>query len=74
MNVSEIMKQTYKPGDRVPSSGIYKVLHDANHKSGHEVTCVFGEHFPPCNGCGSHPRFNLVRAAHHVNNHETFKK
>ena len=74
MKVSEVMQQTYKTGDKVPTSGIYKVVHDSNHTAEHEVTCVSDEHFPPCNGCGPHPRFKLVRAAHHVEKHEAFKK
>jgi len=64
----------YKPGDEVPNSGIYKVIHDPNHAHEHEVTAVVGEHFPPCNHCGRHPRFELVRAANHINMHPEFKK
>jgi hypothetical protein len=64
----------YKPGDKVPESGIYKVVHDPNHAKEHEVTCVFGETFPPCNGCGHHPRFALIRGAHHISTHPYFKK
>jgi hypothetical protein len=63
----------FKPGDKVPHSGIYAVTHDKAHAAAHEVTCVFGKVFPPCNGCGNHPRFKLVRAAHHVETHENFK-
>jgi len=68
--------EIYKPGDKVPASGIYKVLHDRNHIQEHEVTAVLDEHFPPCNGCGkgAHPRFQLVRAAHHINNYKGFKE
>lgn len=43
---------TFKPGDIVPHSGIYRVLHDTHHRSEHEVTCVYGKKFPPCNHCG----------------------
>ena len=68
------MADIYKPGDKVPASGIYKVVHDPRHAEEHEVTAVMGEPFPPCNGCGQHPRFTLVRAAHHIKNHEHFKK
>ena len=66
--------EIYKPGDEVHSSGIYKVVHDTIHKQVHEVTAIKGEHFPPCNHCGKHPRFTLVYAAHHISNHENFKK
>jgi hypothetical protein len=62
----------YKPGDKVTHSGIYRVTHDSHHAS-HEVTCVAGHKFPPCNHCGHHPRFTLVRGAWHVTNHDNFK-
>lgn len=64
----------FKPGQVVPASGIYKVTHDSHHQQEHEVTCVKGEPFPPCNGCGHHPRFTLIRAASHVKNHDSFKR
>ena len=64
----------YRPGQEVPQSGIYKVVHDPVHQQEHEVTAVIGEHFPPCNHCGNHPRFTLMRAAHHINTHENFRR
>jgi len=68
------MAQIFKPGDKVPESGIYKVIHDPNHRMEHEITAVVGEVFPPCNHCGQHPRFTLVRAAHHISTHQDFKR
>jgi hypothetical protein len=62
----------FKPGDEVQSSGVYRVVHDSTHSQEHEVTCVYGKKFPPCRGC-RHPRFVLVRAAHHIDTHEHFK-
>lgn len=67
------MDQVFKPGDNVPKSGIYKVIHDTIHKEEHEITAVIGEHFPPCKHCGLHPRFVLIRAAHHITTHKNFK-
>ncbi len=64
----------YKPGDKCEQSGIYNVTHDRNHHQTHQVTVVWGEPFPPCNGCGQHPRFMLSQAAIHVKNDEQFKK
>jgi hypothetical protein len=58
------MSEEFKPGDKVLMSGIYKVMHDAKTEA-HEVTCVEGEPFPPCNSC-SHPKYVLVRATQHV--------
>lgn len=46
------MAQLYKPGDIVPTSGIYHVAHDYIHTDSHEITAVGGEHFPPCRHCG----------------------
>lgn len=63
----------FKPGEKVPHSGIYLVTHDSKHTESHEVTCVYGKVFPPCKGCGQHPRFKLLRAAHHVETQENFK-
>lgn len=63
----------FKPGESVPNSGIYRVIHDPNHRSEHEVTCVHGKTFPPCNHCGHHVRFVLVRAARHIDSHDDFK-
>ena len=56
----------YRPGQIVPNSGIYSVLHDACHAQVHEVTCVYGEHFPPYRCCSHSVRYRLVRAAIHV--------
>lgn len=72
--IAELMQQTYKPGALVPTSGIYKVVHDSHHIAEHEVTCVSDERFPPCSHCGDHPRFKLVRAARHIGKHDAFKK
>jgi hypothetical protein len=64
----------HKPGETVPASGIYRVTHDTRHSHSHEVTCVKGEPFPPCNHCGASPRFVLVRQASHIRNHDHFKR
>jgi hypothetical protein len=67
------MATEYKPGDKVPKSGIYRVSHDRVHAAEHEVTCVYGKTFPPCNHCGHHPRFVLVYGAQHVEANEHFR-
>jgi len=56
----------YRPGEVVPYSGIYSVLHDRNHIQTHEVTCVHGEPFPPYRCCSHAVRYRLIRAAIHV--------
>lgn len=65
--------QQYKPGDEVSKSGIYRVIHDTNHAEPHEVTCVYGKRFPPCNHCGHHVRFELTHAAIHIDSSKHFK-
>lgn len=52
----------YKPGERVPTSGIYSELSFSGIKQT-EVTCVKKEPFPPTKGSGYH--YELVRAAVH---------
>ena len=66
------MAEVSKPGDLCKASGIYKVVHDPNHTAEHEVTVVVGKRFPPCKGCGDHPRFTLVRSAVHIDD-DNFK-
>jgi hypothetical protein len=65
--------QVFKPGEECPLSGVYRVVHDPAHTKEHEVTCVYGEKFPPCNNCGDQARFVLERGAHHVNIDDNFK-
>jgi YjzC-like protein len=63
----------FRPGETVPSSGIYTVIHDIQHTLTHEVTCIKGKKFPPCRECGPHPRFKLKQPAHHVEEHDLFR-
>jgi hypothetical protein len=53
---------TYKPGEIVPTSGIYAELSFSGIKQT-EVTCVKKEPFPPTKGIGYH--YELVKAAVH---------
>ncbi len=68
----QVRRTTYKPGDDVEASGIYKVTHDPNHAQEHKVTVVFGKKFPPCRG-RKHPRFKAVMLAQHIEHNEHFK-
>jgi hypothetical protein len=65
---------TFTPGQQVPKSGMYNVEHDLVHRDRHQVTCLYGETFPPCRQCGNNVRFTLAVAAIHVSSHEHFKK
>jgi hypothetical protein len=66
--------ELFKPGDKVPHSGIYDVIHDPVHTQRHQVTCVYNDTFPPCNHCGHHVRFRLAGKALHITRHDDFKK
>ena len=65
--------QVLKPGEDCPLSGVYGVVHDPVHTKEHEVTCVYGKKFPPCNNCGHDVRFVLKRGAHEVDVDDNFK-
>lgn len=51
----------YKPGEIVPTAGIYKVLH-RDHRESHEASLKEGRSFPACKTCGTHVRFRLLLA------------
>lgn len=65
------MAQEYKSGEIVPQSGIYRITHDPSHMEAHEVTAIKGRRFPTCRHCKG-VRFELVRAARHVEELEEF--
>lgn len=65
--------QVFKPGQIVPTSGIYEVIHDQDHAQEHEVTCVKDKKFPTCSRCGEHPRFKLKHKAVHIETHKYFE-
>ncbi len=61
----------HQPGDTVPHSGIYRVIHNHHHPQ-HEVTCLSGEPFPACHECGRNVRFSLVVPARSIRKHVHF--
>ncbi len=64
----------FKTNDRVPASGIYKVIHDKVNPQYHEVTCIEGRKFPPCRDQPSEAEFELVRIAIHIEKHPQFSE
>jgi len=52
--------ESYKPGDVVPFSGIYRIEH-APHRMMHHATLTEGMPFPKCKKCGAAVRFAAVR-------------
>ncbi len=67
------MGGSFKVGDKIQKSGIYSVLHEGKHAEPHEVTCVAGKTFPPCDECGEAVQFVLVRHARHIARQEHFR-
>jgi hypothetical protein len=61
------MSQILRPGDRVPTTGIYKAVHGRQHAPPHYVTALYGDTFPTCLGCSDSVRFELALSALHVN-------
>ncbi|VXB05172.1 conserved hypothetical protein [Burkholderia sp. 8Y] len=62
------MAEQHKPGEKVQTSGIYRVVKEGDGGSAFEVTCVEGEHFPPTRS-GKGARYELVHAATHSHKH-----
>ena len=54
--------RSYKPGEQIPASGIYKVIH-STHRRAHENIFAAGQTFPPCKHCGDKVRFQAVNSS-----------
>jgi hypothetical protein len=53
-------EQLFRPGEDVPESGVYTVVHEG-HRQRHSATIFKGERFPLCARCGKQVRFVLLR-------------
>jgi hypothetical protein len=49
-------RNAYRPGQKVPISGVYTVVHVA-HRSDHQVIAIRGEELPFCRACGANVSF-----------------
>ena len=66
------MAQEYKPGEIVPQSGIYTIVHDPVHADmPHEVTAIKGRRFPTCRHCKG-VKFQIGHPAKHVSEIDHF--
>lgn len=54
-----MFRSAYKPGDRVPDTGVYWVYHYA-HRISHTAQLQAGDSFPFCHQCGERVRFEPV--------------
>jgi len=51
---------SFKPGERVPASGVYCIEHHS-HRLMHTATLIANGRFPRCKRCGNAVRFTLLR-------------
>lgn len=58
--------QYHRPGELVPSSGLYEVIHDG-HRPPHKVIALRSDKFPPCRTCGEELRFLALQAVSYIN-------
>jgi hypothetical protein len=56
-----------KSGERIPSSGLYQIFHDA-HTLPSQVALVKGYNFPPCAECAMPVHFKQVQPMQHLDN------
>lgn len=64
---TELRRDTraYKPGQMVPISGIYTVVHVA-HRPDHPVVAIRGEEFPACRVCKADVAFYPNQPVTHI--------
>jgi len=65
-------RATFRTGEPIPESGIYRVVHQA-HRLPHEVTLLRDQTFPRCTKCQDAVQFELVRAATEILNEHDFR-
>lgn len=66
-------EQGYKPSERVPVSGIYRVVHNS-HRPEHEATLIEDETFPSCAMCGEEVRFIPTHKATSIRQDRDFSR
>ena len=57
--------RAYKPGQMVPISGLYSVVHQM-HRAKHEVLAIRGDEFPSCRICKGQVRFLVTKVIPHM--------
>ena len=62
----------FLPGEPIPETGIYEVIHDRAHRATHEAVMHGRDLFPQCDQCDARVRFKLVRTAPYIFDDEDF--
>jgi hypothetical protein len=70
---TRMAEQVYKPSERVPVSGVYRVDHNG-HREAHEATLLEGEVFPACASCEERVRFTLKHRAISIHQDDGFPR
>jgi hypothetical protein len=64
-------EKTYRSGEQVPNTGLYRVFH-YQHRMPHDAVLWYGEHFPACNKCGERVTFRLSASAEPISDDQDF--
>ena len=70
--LKKVAEKNFRPGDVVPETGIYVILHQHNHDSRQELMLLSNAKFPRCRRCGDQVRFQLLRAVPYLFDDEDF--
>jgi hypothetical protein len=65
---------SFWPGEKIPTAGVYSVVHTNNHVVPHEVTIAYDGEFPPCQECGPRVYFTLTKAGQNIASNPHFRK
>lgn len=57
--------RAFKPGQMVPISGLYTVVHQ-KHRAEHEVLAIRGDEFPGCRVCKDEVRFYVAQVIPYI--------
>ena len=68
---SRMAERAYRPGDEVPSSGIYRVSHK-QHRPEHDALLTVSTPFPRCRVCGDNVIYQLVQGASPIESDQDF--
>ena len=71
---SPALGRLYRTGETVPRSGIYEIVHSADHGEPQSATLISGELFPDCEFCRQAVSYRLFRSARYIFHDDDFRK
>ncbi len=66
--------ESYRPGDQVPESGIFRAVHSQCGQPALEVVLIAGTQFPPCPRCNGSLRYWTVCTAPYLLDDDDFRE